>query len=223
MTDERSQFEAWWASTKVACDYGSAWQGWQAARAAPAVSEAGPWVAGFDDTRAWVDSLDFTHDVRLYVNGDFEDDKQRFSYAEEIARRLNARAAPAQDTVPMPTNSEQAKMMVRVGTMWIEGAAPAQPTRSQKLAEAGFTRRPTTLETQMRGEDAAPAQPKCDDKWEQIVRDAYAEDAPAQSDVERCERESGVCVQVHSAERLGPCTPENCRHTAPAQPAGETT
>jgi hypothetical protein len=26
---------------------------------------------------------------------------------------------------------------------------------------------------------AAPAQPKCDDKWEQIVREAYAEEAPA--------------------------------------------
>lgn len=39
-------------------------------------------------------------------------------------------------------------------------AAPAQPTRSQKLAEAGFTRRPTTLEIQLSGEDEAPAQPE---------------------------------------------------------------
>lgn len=36
-------------------------------------------------------------------------------------------------------------------------AAPAQPTRSQKLAEAGYKRRPTTLEIQLKGEDAAPA------------------------------------------------------------------
>jgi hypothetical protein len=36
MTTDREQFEAWWTVTKVACDYGSAWQGWQAARAAPA-------------------------------------------------------------------------------------------------------------------------------------------------------------------------------------------
>ena len=54
--------------------------------------DAGPWSAGGSDdgTKAWVDSHDFTHDVRLHISGDFADDKQRFAYAEELARRLNA-------------------------------------------------------------------------------------------------------------------------------------
>lgn len=60
--------------------------------------DAGPWSAdGNDDgTKAWVDSHDFTHDVRLNISGDFANGKQRFAYAEKIARRLNA-APPADD------------------------------------------------------------------------------------------------------------------------------
>lgn len=55
------------------------------------VTESGPWKAGYDDDRSvFVESDDFTHDVRLYVNGDFASLEQRMAYAEEIARRLNA-------------------------------------------------------------------------------------------------------------------------------------
>lgn len=56
------------------------------------IKERGPWRAGETKERnqAFVESDDFTHDVRLYVNGDFEDNDQRFAYAEEIARRLNS-------------------------------------------------------------------------------------------------------------------------------------
>lgn len=55
------------------------------------VQEAGPWKAGetADGSKAYVESDDFTHDVRLYVVGDFEDGRQRMAYAEEIAGRLN--------------------------------------------------------------------------------------------------------------------------------------
>ncbi len=57
------------------------------------IRERGPWVARQErdgerfDT--FVESEDFTHDVRLYVNGDFADDEQAMAYAREIARRLN--------------------------------------------------------------------------------------------------------------------------------------
>lgn len=33
---------------------------------------------------------DFTHDVRLDVDGDWESQEQRIAYAEELARRLNS-------------------------------------------------------------------------------------------------------------------------------------
>ena len=68
------------------------------APAVPAIEERGPWSARQDkqqpwEQRVWIESDDFTHDVRLYVHGDFESSDQRFAYAQEIARRLNA--APA--------------------------------------------------------------------------------------------------------------------------------
>lgn len=58
----------------------------------PAQGEAvdkGPWhaVAEHDNpvTGVWIESDDFAHDVRLYVNGDFADQGQRLAYAKRIA------------------------------------------------------------------------------------------------------------------------------------------
>lgn len=54
------------------------------------VREAGPWSAGAaGDGKAFVQSNDFSHDVRLMVTGDFASPEQRLAYAEELARRLN--------------------------------------------------------------------------------------------------------------------------------------
>lgn len=65
----------------------------------PLVSEDGFWEAGFALTGpnagcAYVESSDFTHDARLYVNGDFENAERKLAYAQEIARRLNAWKRP---------------------------------------------------------------------------------------------------------------------------------
>ena len=51
----------------------------------------GFWTAGFNkfDNRAYVESSDFTHDVRLYVDGDFVDTEQKLEYAQFIADKLN--------------------------------------------------------------------------------------------------------------------------------------
>jgi hypothetical protein len=53
----------------------------------------GPWKAGLEHPprgyEAYIESEDFTHDVRLIVDGDFEGPEQCFAYAEEIAKRLN--------------------------------------------------------------------------------------------------------------------------------------
>lgn len=43
--------------------------------------------------RYFVESGDFGHDVRLYVNGDFADDIERAVYGHALADTLNARAA----------------------------------------------------------------------------------------------------------------------------------
>lgn len=53
------------------------------------IEEQGPWLATREDNNVFIESEDFTHDVRLYVDGDFESIDQRMAYAEEIARRLN--------------------------------------------------------------------------------------------------------------------------------------
>lgn len=56
------------------------------------IIEKGPWYAGVAETngKVFVYSDDFTHDVCLYVTGDFADALQHLAYAEEIAKRLNA-------------------------------------------------------------------------------------------------------------------------------------
>lgn len=60
------------------------------------IVERGPWTARQDGPKTFVESEDFTHDVRLYVDGDFSSPEQKLAYAEEIARRLNA-WGPAKD------------------------------------------------------------------------------------------------------------------------------
>lgn len=52
------------------------------------VYDNGKWSAKVDK-KIFVESDDFTHDVRLYIDGDFEDDLQKLAYAKEIAKRLN--------------------------------------------------------------------------------------------------------------------------------------
>lgn len=60
------------------------------------VIERGPWIAvqdADDDDEVgetYIESQDFIHDARLYINGDFEDQEDKLDYAIEIAKRLNA-------------------------------------------------------------------------------------------------------------------------------------
>lgn len=54
------------------------------------VKEKGTWFCYFGGDRIGVASHDFTHDVVLWVSGDFKDADQKIEYAEEIAKRLNA-------------------------------------------------------------------------------------------------------------------------------------
>ena len=55
------------------------------------IVERGPWAVDCTaSSNVWfVESADFTHDVRLYINGDFSSDAERRAYAEAIAMRLN--------------------------------------------------------------------------------------------------------------------------------------
>ncbi len=48
------------------------------------------WSVGTDPSKeVFIQSEDFTHDVRLYVNGDFETSSQQLKYAQNIADKLN--------------------------------------------------------------------------------------------------------------------------------------
>ncbi len=70
----------------------------------PEVVERGKWRAAFDKgapEKVFVESDDFTHDVRLYVNGDFADEWQKLQYAQQIARMLNAFKLPTGEQEPV--------------------------------------------------------------------------------------------------------------------------
>lgn len=51
----------------------------------------GKWSVGHDEEerKTFIESSDFTHDVRLYVDGDFESNEQKWNYSTEICQRLN--------------------------------------------------------------------------------------------------------------------------------------
>jgi hypothetical protein len=57
--------------------------------------DKGPWTYRTDPKasthvgRYFVESDDFSHDVRLYINGDFGSDEDRRKYGESLARTLN--------------------------------------------------------------------------------------------------------------------------------------
>lgn len=55
------------------------------------VPDNGTWRAGWCDDgtdRVFIESNDFTHDVRLYVDGDFESFRQRLNYAKRLAANM---------------------------------------------------------------------------------------------------------------------------------------
>lgn len=68
------------------------------------VDESGHWSARQDGPKTFVESDDFTHDVRLYVDGDFATPAEKLSYAAEIARRLNA-WKPDAGSIPDPESN----------------------------------------------------------------------------------------------------------------------
>jgi hypothetical protein len=48
------------------------------------------WTVGVTtDNRVYLQDDDFTHDARLYVNGDFENKEREIKYASMLARKLN--------------------------------------------------------------------------------------------------------------------------------------
>jgi len=55
--------------------------------------DRGAWTVGQTESQEFIESSDFNHDVRLYLNGDFETDAQRLNYLQHIADRLNTHPA----------------------------------------------------------------------------------------------------------------------------------
>lgn len=60
-------------------------------RSAP---DKGPWSADIEGENVFLQSENFEHDVRLYVNGDFYSLTEKLEYAHGVAATLNAAAAP---------------------------------------------------------------------------------------------------------------------------------
>lgn len=66
--------------------------------------DVGPWSAGTtNDGRAFLESSDFTHDVRLYVDGDFAWSGDKLNYAKGIAQQLNTAPVNAEPVAPNET------------------------------------------------------------------------------------------------------------------------
>jgi len=54
------------------------------------VVDEGFWTVGkTSENKVFLQSDDFTHDARLYIDGDFIDMKHKIRYAENLAKRLN--------------------------------------------------------------------------------------------------------------------------------------
>lgn len=78
------------------------------------LADAGPWTAGQEtpssrgtkELRTYLQSEDFTHDVRLYVTGNFAGLDDEFAYAQALAARMNAMPVP--DLVAAPTQGSAA-------------------------------------------------------------------------------------------------------------------
>lgn len=71
--------------------------------------DRGPWKAGVNsiDARVFLGSDDFTHDVRLYIDGDFADQGEKLDYAKSIADQLNTAPHPAEPvTIPETVASD---------------------------------------------------------------------------------------------------------------------
>jgi hypothetical protein len=48
------------------------------------------WTVGVTkDQKVFLETDDFTHDTRLYVNGDFATKEDEIQYASNLARKLN--------------------------------------------------------------------------------------------------------------------------------------
>ncbi len=55
------------------------------------MNDKGPWSTLISETDEIIGILseDFTHDVLLRVDGDFENDSQKIEYCERLAEKLN--------------------------------------------------------------------------------------------------------------------------------------
>ena len=71
-------------SLKTRFTYGIEVETWTAVKEDNGISE------DFIQTNSiFLESSDVTHDVRLYIDGDFADDEQKLEYAKKLAERLN--------------------------------------------------------------------------------------------------------------------------------------
>ena len=115
--------------------------------------DKGPWKAGCtDDKRVFVESEDFDHDVRLYVDGDFANLDQKVRYAIGIANQLSTPAVqlradgvvvPREPTEEMLQAALREKMALRTEAISMFdqfkrvyvamlAAAPAEPAAAKE-------------------------------------------------------------------------------------------
>lgn len=110
--------------------------------------DVGPWSAGTtSDGRAYLESSDFTHDVRLYIDGDFSWPVDKLNYAQGIARQLNA----------APVSAEPAALPDEVLEL-LNHIEDVLPDSSWELIDVGLWNAVTRLAAPV----AARAQPSSD-------------------------------------------------------------
>jgi hypothetical protein len=116
----------------------------------PEPHESGPWSYGRDvgDSRHFLQSDDFTHDVRLYINGDFANAEQCEHYGRALADRMNQTlgCAPRRKYPPIPLDTTSQKDAVPTAPLaelvdFLRAQlnpGPGVQNESDKVAAIGF-------------------------------------------------------------------------------------
>ena len=107
------------------------------------VADKGPWSVGTTPNSTYIESDDFTHDVRLEITGDFGNVNDLRLYAEGIAARLNSSANTLQRTQShyVAEAMENARLHQRIAEL--EAALPGAVARYGDHNPLQFTATPS--------------------------------------------------------------------------------
>lgn len=117
------------------------------------------WQVVLDGDKIHIDSMDFTHDARLMLSGDFEDRDSKLSYAHELAKKLNTRNQWIPVTERLPEHG------IEVEIAYFDGLSMGRCFGAyiddiDGWYKGGFKLEPTFNVTHWKGASALPLHPE---------------------------------------------------------------